>query len=71
MTDYPLCENMGLTICKDNPGPPGIDHYEIMQMLSPDQFKRWCDWSLGSTSAENGVYPWDMEDFLEGKPNLD
>lgn len=67
--DYPRLAARGTVIVGDD--PPGIGGLEIKRVLSPEEFQAWCNWSYGITCGPDGVYPWDLEDFLAGRPNLD
>jgi hypothetical protein len=56
----------------------GYDHKELYKLLKKqNRHKAWEKWYAGSTGAisKDGkhylVYPWDVEQFIEGLPNYD
>ena len=72
---YPQLTAIGLVPKRDfDPkAPPGIDGKQLRTALERQHLlKAWQRWAgNGLTMAANGVYPWDVERFLEGKPNVD
>ena len=69
---YEYLEKMGFKIIYDPDGPPGVEAENLKEVMEKHGlWEAFCDWSKGSTSGPNGAYPWDVDDFLSGRPNLD
>jgi len=48
-----------------------IEWEHIEHRMPKRMYKRFCKWMNGQTSSPNGVYIWDLERFLDGKPVID
>lgn len=69
---WPTVTARGFRICRDDHySPPGITNEELLRVLSDEEYCELRKWARGCTCASNGLYPWDLEEFLCGRPNLD
>jgi hypothetical protein len=41
-----------------------VDWEQIAKIMGKRRFKKFKDWMFGQTCSENGVYPWDLERYL-------
>lgn len=70
--DYPRLTKLGIPIIRPKVGPPGVDESVLRRVFQQQGlWEAWCRWSAGSTRSVTGSYPWDVEDFLARRPNLD
>lgn len=44
---------------------------DIERMLGEENFKQFCDWMQGQTTPLGGVYPYDLNRWLQGLPCVD
>ena len=44
---------------------------ELERVLGKRKYKEFSKWMYGQTCVEHGVYPWDLERFLEKRPVVD
>ncbi len=70
---YPECIALKLEIKHDGLDEiPGINPSELKLKMPDKLFMQWTKWAgNGLTWGPNRIYPWDVEDFLEGKKNWD
>jgi hypothetical protein len=45
---------------------PLIPWCQCEQKMTKKQYNDFCYWMNGQTVMEGGVYPWDLQRFLEG-----
>ena len=49
-----------------------VDWREISELMGKRRYKKFLKWMYGQTTSEHGVYPWDLERYLNminnGKP---
>lgn len=70
--EYPLLHQAGMRVNRKDPlAPPGTLHLkECLEKIG--KLEAWRRWAGGGiTASSNGIYPWDVEAFLEGSPNDD
>lgn len=39
---------------------------QIEETMGKREYKKFCKFMAGQTVIEGGVYPWDLENYLEG-----
>ena len=44
---------------------------ELEMKMGKKGFRNFQRWMCGQTCTANGVYPWDLERYLQGKPVID
>jgi len=49
----------------------GIRWEDCENIMGKAMYKKFCKYMFGSAFGQDGVYPWDVNDFLNGRPNLD
>ncbi|NTV78138.1 MAG: hypothetical protein HGA25_03085 [Clostridiales bacterium] len=49
----------------------GVMWTDCERIMGKVMWKRFTKYMFGSTSGQDGAYPWDVSMFLKGKPNLD
>ncbi len=50
---------------------PVIPWDQIVTLMGKREFKSFEKWMNGQTVIAGGVFPWDLERYLEGKPIID
>lgn len=71
---YPRLKELGIEVHVPDKGHriEYVLRADIQRVLTREgKFSQWCNWAAGSTSIQAGVYPHDLERFLEGLPNND
>lgn len=69
---YPLIKKHGIKLNISTQLPIGCEQESLKSaMIRLGKWDHFCEQSNGWTMTENGAYPWDVEGFLQGEPNLD
>ena len=50
---------------------PVVPWDQLKELLKPKELERFQDWMNGQTSMVGGVFPWDLERFLNNLPVID
>ena len=50
---------------------PVIPFEQIEEVLGKKECNKFIHWMRGQTMTEGGVYPWDLERYLNNKPIID
>jgi len=66
---YPKTFKLGVLLI--TPGGPRVHSTSLAKVFSENEAKAWEKWYGCSTLDNWGIYAWDVEDFLQGRPNLD
>jgi hypothetical protein len=70
ITRYPLCRQLG--IISYPKGEPRVTFHDLKQGVTSQTIQEFEDWCGGGITQDSlGIYAWDVEDFLAGRPNLD
>lgn len=69
VTRYPLCRALGIVSYPK--GEPRVLYRDLKAALPEKDFQKWCKWAGCITQDNLGIYAWDVEDFLAGRPNND
>ncbi len=72
MSDYPGLDLWGLTDRIYTTGEIAYIPLEIIEnAFGPLIWEQFTQWMRGQTMIAEGVYPWDIERFLQGLPIID
>lgn len=70
--DYPRLAKLGLEVHHTEESCPFVKHKDLKSNFQINGFwNAWCRWAVAITTSIHGIYPWDIEAFLSGKPNND
>jgi hypothetical protein len=68
---FPRLCALGVPVHREHKGPPGVQWPELAAKLPEAERQRFERWAAGITTSINGIFPWDVEDFLAGRVTLD
>jgi hypothetical protein len=66
---YPNTFKRGLLLI--TPGGPRVSSAHLRKVFSEKESQAFNKWYGCSTLDTWGIYAWDVEDFLAGRPNMD
>lgn len=66
---YPNCSALGILFYPK--GEPRVQYRDLKEALRPSELEAFDKWFGQGTQDSLGIYAWDVEDFLSGRPNTD
>ncbi len=45
--------------------PPYVRWEEVEEIMGKSRYKKFVKWMMGATCSMDGLYPWDLELYLE------
>jgi uncharacterized Zn finger protein len=70
MTEYPKTLELGVLEWhgKDGKLHPRVNGENLKAALTEYEWQRFCQWMKGSIVDDLGIRAWDVENFLNGRP---